>query len=144
MLPIKCVCFLVTWICLHTIMLSKVTKHILYGRKIHLIRDDLLNVNGISGNKIRKLAYFMNDPHSIPDTTNTVVSFGGCQSNAMVAISQLVNNLNSIRNNKLQFIYFTKYLSPSVMSNPIGNLKDALDLGMQVCNSIYIYSVIYI
>ena len=117
--------------------ISTITKHVLFGRQIHLIRDDLLNINSITGNKVRKLAYFMNPTTTnniIPNEINTVASFGGSQSNAMVAISQLVRNLNTLRQQKLQFIYFTKYVSPQLLLHPIGNLKNAMDRGMQVSN----------
>lgn len=117
-------------------MSSVITKHILFGRKLHLFRDDLLNVNGISGNKVRKLAYFM-DPSHISNGATVVGSFGGCQSNAMVAISQLVQNLNTQRSQKLQFVYFTKSISPTLVSNPVGNLKNALAAGMQVIQSYF-------
>lgn len=119
---------------LRSIMSSTITKHILFGRKLHLFRDDLLNVNGISGNKVRKLAYFM-DPSHISNEATVIGSFGGCQSNAMVAISQLVQYLNTQRSQKLQFVYFTKSISPTLVSNPVGNLKNALAAGMQVIQS---------
>mgnify|MGYP000188654815 FL=1 len=59
------------------------------GRDYFLKRDDLLAP--ISGNKARKLEGLLNQDLS---DVQRLVSYGGAQSNAMLALAQLANLLN--------------------------------------------------
>ena len=107
-------------------MASLVTKHVVFGRNIFIKRDDLLNYNGISGNKVRKLGYFMQYISELnasnQNSTATVFGrYGGCQSNAMYAISSMVS-----ANKNCKFVYFVKNMPLSLNSSPTGNLKSSL------------------
>ena len=104
--------------------ISPVTKSYLFGRQFYIKRDDLLVIGGINGNKVRKLKFLIDSPNEYTD----VFSFGGYQSNAMVAIAKLVRENRNIK----QFTYFTKHLPHDLLMNPVGNLKIAMDCGMKV------------
>ncbi|AEB28647.1 1-aminocyclopropane-1-carboxylate deaminase [Francisella hispaniensis] len=89
-----------------------------------VMRDDLSHPI-FSGNKARKLAYILNNPDKYSHI-DTIVSFGGNQSNFMLALSQLA---------KLKgwnFHYWIKPLPKFLEQNKNGNLKLALDNGMQL------------
>ena len=111
-------------------MTSVVTKHVIFGRKIFIKRDDLLNYNGISGNKVRKLEYFIQyigELSKLTSTATVVGSYGGYQSNAMFAISSMVS-----ANKNCKFVYFVKNIPLHLTSTTSGNLKSALLHGMIV------------
>ena len=61
-----------------------------------------------------------------------VVSYGGPQSNSMLAISKVVAAASS---GQSTFFYFIKPLPKFLRNAPSGNLKAALALGMQVDSS---------
>lgn len=74
---------------------SPVEKVLVRNRVVYFKRDDLLRLDGsnISGNKARKLFALNKLPaEEFPDC---VVSYGGPQSNAMVAIAAIVQSKNS-------------------------------------------------
>ena len=117
------------------------TEHTVFGRKIFLKRDDLLRVavanevispSCLSGNKARKLKFLWNK-HHLEEGSSTkgeafpkyIVSFGGVQSNSMVAIAKCCHK-------RAKFYYFVKRIPPFLMKNPIGNFDVALDLGVNV------------
>lgn len=107
-----------------------ITNHTIFNKTFHIKRDDLLNVNGITGNKIRKLSFFkqfLPEYSSHVKIPRIIASYGGYQSNAMSAIAQLVAQIPSSK-----FLYFTKNLSKELLAKPIGNLKSALSNGMHV------------
>jgi len=87
--------------------------------KFWLKRDDLLD-DELDGNKARKFYSLLN---ADMDKIDTIISFGGAQSNAMYSLSALA------KKKQKRFVYFTKKL-PKVLSEPIGNLKYALQNGM--------------
>lgn len=89
------------------------------GVKYLIKRDDLIS-SEINGNKAYKF-YFLLDKNF-----KDIVSFGGNQSNAMLALSFLAKNKNA------NFIYFTRELSNYLKTNISGNLKIALENGMQL------------
>lgn len=122
-------------------MASLVTKHVVFGRQIFIKRDDLLNYNGISGNKVRKLEFFMQYVSELKasNTTTTVFgSYGGCQSNAMYAISAMVS-----ANKNCKFVYFVKNMPLSLKVSPSGNLKTALMQHGMIVRSILSITILF-
>ena len=105
-------------------MLSPFQQISFENKDFIVMRDDLSHPV-FSGNKARKLAYILNNPDKYLHT-HTIVSFGGNQSNFMLALSQLA---------KLKgwnFHYWIKPLPKFLEQNKNGNLKLALDNGMQL------------
>ncbi|API86990.1 pyridoxal-phosphate dependent enzyme [Francisella uliginis] len=92
-----------------------------------LMRDDL-NHPIFSGNKARKLAYILNNPDNY-SKIKTIVSFGGNQSNFMLALSQLA------KIKSWDFHYWIKPLPKFLKQNKNGNLQLALENGMQLFES---------
>ena len=90
------------------------------GRKYIIKRDDLLLP--IGGNKARKLYHLSKQDLS---KVSSIVSFGGAQSNAMLALSQFCKSQN------IQFDYYTRAVPKWLKQKPLGNLANALDNGMQ-------------
>lgn len=89
------------------------------GRDYFLKRDDLLVP--ISGNKARKLEGLLNQDLS---DVQRLVSYGGSQSNAMLALAQLANLLD------IRFDYYTRPVPKWLKTSPNGNLQAALSYGM--------------
>jgi len=82
---------------------SPVEEKCIAGRRVYIKRDDLLRLHGsqISGNKARKLLAMNEVPAS--QFPNCLVSYGGPQSNSMLALAALVNYKNReawMENNK--------------------------------------------
>ena len=104
------------------------------GHNFYLKRDDLIS-NDFSGNKARKLHYYLaNDfPH-----IKKLVSYGSNQSNAMYSMSVLAK----LRGWK--FTYYTDHLSEYLKTNPHGNYAKALENGMKIsCHSEFISESYY-
>ena len=91
------------------------------GRQYFVKRDDLLTP--LNGNKARKL-YGLLERYDLSQYQR-VISHGGSQSNAMLALAQLCQLLD------VEFHYYTRPPPKWLKQTPIGNLKDALDCGMQ-------------
>ncbi len=89
-------------------------------RKFYVKRDDLIDPF-LSGNKYRKLFSLITLDKSRIDT---VISYGGVQSNAMVALAALCRQKN------WHFIYYTKEVDTSHYLQ-ISNYHIALRFGMQ-------------
>lgn len=102
---------------------SSISKIILEGREFLVKRDDLFDPY-LSGNKYRKLHTLLNTPK---ETFRTIISYGGTQSNAMLAIAAMCKAKEWI------FKYYTKPLNPVIKSQKFGNYYTALSLGMQHC-----------
>jgi 1-aminocyclopropane-1-carboxylate deaminase len=95
----------------------------LYGRDVYLARTDLVNRKGLTGSKAYK---FWRLSEKVP-FPRRLLSVGGSQSNAMLAIAQLASNMNS------EFTYFTGRLPKALSGSSVdGNFKRAKDLGMKV------------
>lgn len=101
---------------------SPVSQFQFNQRTIYVKRDDLLDPN-FSGNKARKLAYFLTQPSADIDT---LISYGGNQSNLMYSLSCLAKLKN------WQFIYYTNQISSQAQLNVAGNLSASLANGMQI------------
>ncbi len=100
---------------------SPISKIILEGREFFVKRDDLIDPF-LAGNKYRKLYTLLKTPNN---TYNTIISYGGTQSNAMLAIAAMCEKKN------WQFIYYTKKLSATQKNTLDGNYAQALSLGMK-------------
>ncbi len=100
-----------------------IIENIQFRDKNYLLkRDDLIHPE-FSGNKARKFYYYFQADLSNYDT---LVSFGGNQSNAMYSLSVLAK----LKNKK--FKYYTRSLPKFLKQTPIGNLRLALENGMQL------------
>ncbi len=106
-------------------MLSEVTPFHFQGFDFYIKRDELIDPY-LSGNKYRKLYALLQTP---AETYNTIISYGGTQSNAMLSMAALCKQKG------WQFEYYCKPLASQLKQQPSGNLKAALDLGMQLLES---------
>ena len=100
---------------------SKITKIVLEGREFFIKRDDLIDPF-LAGNKYRKLYTLLQTPS---DKFNKIISYGGTQSNAMLAIAAMCKNKG------WEFFYYTKPLSQAIKNENFGNFYHAKNLGMQ-------------
>ena len=100
---------------------SATSKIVVQGRDFYVKRDDLTH-KYLSGNKYRKLHTLLQTPS---EKFDTIISYGGTQSNAMLAIAAMCQ-LKGWR-----FLYYTKPLSQVQKDNPQGNYRYALSLGME-------------
>ncbi|MGB3962673.1 MAG: pyridoxal-phosphate dependent enzyme [Sulfurimonas sp.] len=100
---------------------SPLSKLVLDGREFLIKRDDLIDPF-LAGNKYRKLYTLLQTPK---ENYNTIISYGGTQSNAMLAIAAMCKQKG------WRFIYYTKALSHTQKSQQEGNYFHALSLGMQ-------------
>ncbi len=100
---------------------SAISKIVVQGREFYVKRDDLTH-KYLSGNKYRKLYTLLQTPS---EKLDTIISYGGTQSNAMLAIAAMCQ-LKGWR-----FLYYTKPLSTIQKNNLEGNYKYALALGME-------------
>ncbi|PID47813.1 MAG: 1-aminocyclopropane-1-carboxylate deaminase [Proteobacteria bacterium] len=98
---------------------SRVDRIQFAGRPYFVKRDDLLTP--LSGNKARKLYGLMSQDLS---GYRNIVSYGGTQSNAMLALAQFCQMLG------ISFEYFTRPVPKWLAENPLGNLHHALAHGM--------------
>ena len=103
---------------LKTTPIHKITIN---GNEYFIKRDDLAN-KLLSGNKYRKLFSLINKK---PSDIKKVISFGGAQSNAMLSIAALCNA-------KGWDFDYTIIELPKNLLKPTGNLKIALELGMNL------------
>lgn len=100
---------------------SFITKIIVDKRVFYVKRDDLIDPY-LAGNKYRKLYTLVNTPKQ---NFKQIISYGGTQSNAMLAIAALCKQKN------WQFIYYSKPISEQLKKETKGNYALALSLGMQ-------------
>ena len=118
---------------------SVVEKLVIRDRLCYVKRDDNLHLQGsnISGNKARKFLSLNNLPaDEFPDA---LVSYGGHQSNAMVALAAIVSSKNAAlvdrvgpTDRRKRFIYYTKPIPRYLRTNPNGNFLRATSLGMEI------------
>jgi hypothetical protein len=107
-------------------------------RLVYLKRDDQLRLPGsqISGNKARKMLA-LNDLAK-EDFPTCLVSYGGPQSNAMLALAAIVRFQNEKAGlgpddpERRRFVYYAKKLPRFLRNQPNGNLYRALSLGMEL------------
>ena len=99
---------------------SPISKIVLEGRVFYVKRDDLIDPF-LAGNKYRKLYTLLQTPST---TYNKIISYGGTQSNAMLAIAAMC------KNKAWEFIYYTKPVSQTQKSANEGNYFHSIELGM--------------
>ena len=115
---------------------SPVQEHVIRGRTVYLKRDDCQKLDSsVSGNKARKLLAL--NALSASKFPSCLVSYGGPQSNAMLALAAVVHFKNTQllqRDDKrtIRFDYYTKKLPRFLKTQPSGNLFRALSLGMEL------------
>ena len=98
-------------------------QKITFRNKNYLIkRDDLLD-SRFSGNKARKLHYFLN--YDFNNFTK-IISHGSAQSNAMYSLSELAKIKG------VGFDYYVDHVADYLKQNPHGNYRHALDNGMKI------------
>ena len=98
-------------------------QEVTFCNKKYLIkRDDLLD-DRFSGNKARKLHYYLNYDFK---NFKKIISFGSPQSNAMYSLSHLAK-LKGV-----EFEYFVDHVASFLVQNPCGNYKYALENGMKI------------
>ena len=100
---------------------SSISEIFLDGRKFYVKRDDLIDPF-LAGNKFRKLHALL---QTSKDTYHTIISYGGTQSNAMLAIAAMCKVKN------WEFIYYSKPLNQTMKEQRRGNLFLSLELGMK-------------
>ena len=97
-----------------------------------LKRDDLLD-SRFSGNKARKLHYYLNYDFK---NIKKIISHGSPQSNAMYSISCLADIKG------LKFEYYVNHVADFLKQNPHGNYKHALKNGMKIIEGDFPYKVL--
>lgn len=101
-------------------MHSPISKITLDGRVFYVKRDDLIDPF-LAGNKYRKLYTLLQTPSN---QFNKIISYGGTQSNAMLAIAAMCKKKG------WEFTYYTKPLSDTLKNENCGNFYHAKNLGM--------------
>lgn len=101
-------------------MHSPISKITLDGRVFYVKRDDLIDLF-LAGNKYRKLYTLLQTP---PNKLSKIISYGGTQSNAMLAIAAMCEKKG------WEFTYYTKPLSDTLKNENSGNFYHAKNLGM--------------
>lgn len=105
--------------------MNTVTPFHFKGFNFYVKRDELIHPQ-LSGNKYYKLYSLLNTP---TNTYHTIISYGGSQSNAMLAIAYLCQQKG------WAFEYICKPLPQHLKEKPTGNLKAALALNMHLIES---------
>ena len=100
---------------------SLISKISLENREFLVKRDDLIDPY-LAGNKYRKLYTLVQTPK---ENLKKIISYGGTQSNAMLAIAALCHK------KEWQFVYYTKSVSQTQKEQKKGNYYNALALGME-------------
>jgi 1-aminocyclopropane-1-carboxylate deaminase len=100
---------------------SPISKIILEGREFLVKRDDLIDPY-LSGNKYRKLYALLKTDSQRYDR---IVSYGGTQSNAMLAIAAMCQQKG------WEFVYYAKPISQTQKEQNCGNFFNSLSLGMK-------------
>lgn len=122
---------------------SPVEERMIQGRRVYVKRDDLLRLSGssISGNKARKM-WVLNQLNAT-EFPSCVVSYGGPQSNSMLALAAVINYKNrqilssaeadsDDKPQMIRFVYYTKKLPRFLQKQSSGNLFRATSLGMEL------------
>ncbi|EFB7085433.1 1-aminocyclopropane-1-carboxylate deaminase/D-cysteine desulfhydrase, partial [Campylobacter coli] len=97
-------------------LISPIEKIQFQGFEFYIKRDDLLGE--INGNKARKLAFYLSQNYN---QSQRFISYGGIQSNALVALSIFASKRN------LTLIYACEKIPTYLRNNPCGNYKLALE-----------------
>ena len=100
---------------------SPISKLVIDSRSFFVKRDDLIEPY-LAGNKYRKLYTLLKTPSS---EFKTIISYGGTQSNAMLAIAAMC------KEKAWEFIYYSKPISHVQKHSKVGNYSISLSLGMK-------------
>ena len=100
---------------------TPISKFTLEGREFLVKRDDLVDPY-LAGNKFRKLHSLLKAPK---EKYNKIISYGGTQSNAMLAIAAMCKQKD------WEFYYYSKPISKTQEEENIGNFYFAKQLGMK-------------
>ena len=100
---------------------SPISNILVDGREFYIKRDDLIDPF-LAGNKYRKLYTLLQTPSS---SLNKIISYGGTQSNAMLAIAAMCKMKG------WEFTYYTKPLASNQKNLTYGNYFHSLKLGMK-------------
>lgn len=100
---------------------SIISKIELDSREFFVKRDDLIDPF-LAGNKFRKLYTLLNTPK---ETYNKIISYGGTQSNAMLAIAAMCYKKG------WEFTYYSKKVGKTQQKLDYGNLYHSVSLGMK-------------
>ena len=101
--------------------ISPLSSLTLEGREFLVKRDELFDPF-LSGNKYRKLHTLLHTPQN---KYKKIISYGGTQSNAMLAIAAMCKQKGWV------FEYYTKPVSSVQKEQKFGNFYQALGLGME-------------
>jgi len=102
-------------------LLTPIDKILVDGRTFYVKRDDLVDPH-LSGNKFRKLHTLL---EISKNTFDTIISYGGTQSNAMLAIAKMCQQ------KQWKYRYYSKPLSHAQKQQEHGNYFEAINLGME-------------
>jgi len=100
---------------------SPISKILLEGREFLVKRDELIDPY-LAGNKYRKLYTLLQTPK---ENLHTIISYGGTQSNAMLAIAAMC------KEKEWKFLYYTKPMNSQIQKQEDGNYAVACKFGMQ-------------
>ena len=100
---------------------SSISKISLDGRTFYVKRDDLIDPF-LAGNKFRKLYSLL---QTSKEKYTKIISYGGTQSNAMLAIASLCKSKG------WNFEYYSKLMSKAPKEQNFGNLYESIKLGMK-------------
>ena len=100
---------------------SPISKIILDRRTFFVKRDDLIDPF-LAGNKYRKLYTLL---QTSKEKYHTIISYGGTQSNAMLAIAAMC------KEKAWEFIYYSKPITQTIKNQSFGNLYQAKKFGMK-------------
>jgi len=100
---------------------TPISKFILGNREFLVKRDDQVDPF-LAGNKFRKLHTLLKTPK---EKFYKIISYGGTQSNAMLAIASMC------KEKEWEFLYYSKPISKTQEQLDSGNLYFAKQLGMQ-------------
>jgi len=106
---------------LHKALPSPISNILLEGREFLVKHDELIDPY-LAGNKYRKLYTLLQTPK---ENLHTVISYGGTQSNAMLAIAAMCKEKG------WKFLYYTKPMNSQIQKQEDGNYSVACELGMQ-------------
>ncbi len=100
---------------------SPISKIDLDMRIFYIKRDDLID-SFLSGNKYRKLYTLL---QTSANKYSKIISYGGTQSNAMLAIASICHK------KKWEFIYYSKPINKKIKEQTFGNFYLSKKLGMK-------------
>ncbi|NPA27665.1 MAG: pyridoxal-phosphate dependent enzyme [Epsilonproteobacteria bacterium] len=101
---------------------TPIEEHNFKGLKFLLKRDDLISPH-FSGNKARKISYYINN---LPSNIKTIVSYGSIQSNAMYSLAVFAKAKG------INFRYYAHHIPPSLKEKSDGNYQLTLLKGAKI------------